>query len=72
MNKIFLLIHSYESAHGEDVIKILGVFSDRDAAEKAIDRLRDLPGFIDHAEGFYIDSYTLDSVKWTEGFLTDK
>ena len=71
MSIAFLLTHSYENEHGENT-KVIGIFSNRLIAEKSIERLQNLPGFIDHRDGFYIDLYTLDSVNWTEGFIVEK
>ena len=55
---------------GEEDPKLIGVYSSRASAEKAVERLRLRPGFRDRPEGFTIDLYRLDEDHWTEGFVT--
>jgi hypothetical protein len=52
---------------GDDA-KLIGVYRSRTAAEAAIVRLADQPGFRDHPGGFTIDVYALDQDHWREGF----
>jgi len=67
-NVVFLVLHSYESTHGEDLVKTIGIYSSQAAAEEAVGRLINLPGFSDYPEGFSIDSYFVDEDHWTSGF----
>jgi hypothetical protein len=66
---VFVLQHSYEQGDCTET-KMIGVYSSREQAERAIDRLREVPGFIDRPEDFYVDEYRLDKDQWAEGFTT--
>jgi hypothetical protein len=50
-------------------VKVIGIYSSRESAAAAIERLRTQPGFRDHPDGFAIDRYALDRDHWSEGFL---
>jgi hypothetical protein len=80
MNRVFLVQHLHILPQGEEDVKIIGVYSSRQAATEAIERLRSQPGFTEHPkqvnplvdddkEGFYIDEYLLDKDHWTEGYV---
>ena len=68
---VFVLQHSYE--YGEDLeyteTKMLGVFSSKKSAEKAIEFYKTLVGFSDYPNDFYIGCYKLDERHWREGFV---
>ncbi|MGX6445248.1 DUF7336 domain-containing protein [Neobacillus sp. K501] len=72
MQYFYLLQHCYEKNYGEQVVeetKILGIYSSKALAEKAIERLKDLPGFNNYSlDCFYIDKYEIDKDYWSEGF----
>ena len=68
--RVYLLLHTYEWPEGEDEIKIIGVYSTRKNAEAAILRLRPLPGFCEHPDGFVIDEYTVNEDEWDAGFFS--
>ena len=68
MKSVFLLQHSYEIEESEQT-KIIGIYSTRDKAESVIERFRNLPGFCDHPESFYVDEYEIDQNNWEEGFI---
>ena len=51
-------------------MKLLGVYSSASKAEQAKDKLKTQPGFADHPQGFHIDEYRIDQIKWSEGFVT--
>lgn len=71
MNTVFVLEHSYESADtGEQEAKLIGVYSSKEMAEKAIERLKKQPGFRDFPDYFNIDEYVLNQDDWEEGFVT--
>jgi len=53
---------------GENIERLLGVYSSRGAAEKAVERMRLLPGFIDEPDCFFIDEDTVGEIGWVEGF----
>ena len=70
MKSVFLLEHSYEiSDTGEQETKTIGIYSSRDKAEQAINRLIKQPGFRDFPEYFNIDEYIVDQDHWEEGFI---
>jgi hypothetical protein len=64
---VFLLQHSYE-ADDCDETKIIGVYSSRELAEQAAERLRSQPGFSDRPNNFHVDAYPVDQDHWTEGY----
>jgi hypothetical protein len=53
-----------------DNLKILGVYSSEARAEDRIQRARELPGFEDEPDCFYVNHYTVDRDEWVEGFVT--
>jgi hypothetical protein len=68
--EVFLVEHVHVLEDGEEDVKIIGVYSTRDAAQQAVERLRLQPGFCDTPEGFTIDLYWLDQDSWEQGFAT--
>ena len=69
MAEVFVLQHEYE-VDGRDEAKLIGIYSSRAAAEAAVARLIEQPGFSQYPEGFSIDAYPLDQAHWVEGFST--
>jgi hypothetical protein len=67
---VFVVEHLHVHDDGEEDAKLIGIYSTRTAAEKAVERLKLKPGFRDTPEGFTIDLYRLDEDHWTEGFVT--
>ena len=65
---VYLLQHSYEIETGCDETKILGIFSSQQMAEEAVEVYRQLPGFRDRKEDFYIDKYEVDKRYWVDGY----
>ncbi|MFD5115691.1 hypothetical protein ACFWNG_25815 [Streptomyces sp. NPDC058391] len=53
---------------GDDV-KHLGTYSSREAARRRIERARQLPGFADEPNCFYIQDSVLDEDEWTSGYV---
>ena len=81
MPTVFVLQHCHVLPSGDDDSKLIGIYTTRGAAEAAVTRLRDQPGFRDRsrivdievdqdANGFYIDEYELDEDHWREGYVT--
>jgi len=71
MKSVFVLQHSYESSISrEEETKFIGVYSSKDKAKKAADRLSQQPGFKELTDYFYIDEYKIDQDHWEEGFIT--
>lgn len=66
--KLFLLQHSYECNDGSVETKVLGIFSNKLWAEDAISEYRNLHGFKEKPNDFYIDEYEIDRKYWEEGF----
>jgi hypothetical protein len=66
----FVVQHAHELEDGEDEVKMIGVYSTRENAESAVERLRLQPGFRDTPNCFFIDDYTVDQTYWTEGYVT--
>jgi hypothetical protein len=73
MTSVFILQHSYQANNDDssDETKFIGVYSTREKAEKAIERLRKQPGFKELANYFCIDEYRVDQDHWAEGFVTE-
>ncbi len=72
MKSVFILQHSYKlSISGEEETKLIGAYSSKEKAEKAIERLSKQPGFRDLQEYFSIDEYEIDQDHWAEGFVTE-
>jgi PhnO protein len=67
---VFLLEHLHEYEDGGESVKTIGIYSARDAAQQAAERLRSQPGFRDAPDGFSIDPYTVDMDHWEEGYLS--
>jgi hypothetical protein len=67
---LFVVQHLHVLDGGEENVKFIGVYSTRDAAQAAVDRLALKPGFRETPDGFSIDPYTLDEDNWTEGYVT--
>lgn len=81
MKSIFLLQHLHTCSDGTEDVKIIGVYSSKQAALGAIQRLKTQPGFQETPElrdpvheeqndGFYLDEYRVDVDHWTEGYVT--
>ena len=67
--KVYVLQHSYEVAEcGHDITKFIGVYTTRDAAQAAIERLSLQPGFRDSINSFCVDEYEVDQDHWAEGY----
>ena len=74
MRKVYLLFHQFEFRNTkeedlEDRAKLIGVYSDEEEARRAIERVKDQPGFRHH-DGFVIDCYELNRDNWAEAFAT--
>jgi hypothetical protein len=75
MEYVYVLQHSYEWEHeGEFIeeIKMIGVYSTRENAQRVIGYYKTLPGFKKHPENcFHIDEYEINQNHWTHGFGFD-
>jgi len=80
MKSVFVLQHLHLHSHGEEDVKLIGVYSSRAAAIAAVTRLKGQPGFCDlpnivspsdeDDQGFHIDEYVIDLDYWPEGYVT--
>ena len=69
---VYLLWFVKEMPEGDEDIELLvGVYSSKEEAENAIERVKDEKGFSDFREGFQIRPYQLDRDHWTKGFIID-
>jgi len=75
MKVVYLLQHSYEVGEEEafDEVKMLGIYSSKEKAEKMVEKYKNIPGFKNCLTScFYIGKYEIDKDHWTEGFFKDK
>ncbi|MBM5572671.1 MULTISPECIES: DUF7336 domain-containing protein [Deefgea] len=81
MNSVFLLQHLHTLPSGVDDVKIIGIYSTKDAALAAISRVKLQNGFNDFPElvnyeldmsdeGFHLNEFILDKDNWSEGYVT--
>ena len=54
MDTVYLLWHSHPTGANENNDKLIGVYSSREKAKSAQERLAKQPGFKDYVEGFEI------------------
>jgi len=69
-DRVHVLHHVRKEDEYADYPKLIGVYRSRAAAELAIERLKDRPGFKDHPAGFQVSAYELDKDHWEEGFIS--
>ena len=70
MDRVFLVMHVHDLPTGEEDFKLIGVYPTERAAEDAVIRAKQLPGFRDALDGFSIEPYSVGKDQWTEGFVT--
>jgi hypothetical protein len=56
---------------GKSIQRLLGVYTTKEDALAAVDRMRVLPGFDGEPDCFFVDEFTYDEVFWEEGFTSD-
>ena len=66
-NSVYLLQHSSE-IDGCIETKVLGIFSTYEKANSQILKYKELKGFKNYQDDFYIDQYPLDNAFWIKGF----
>ena len=66
--EVFLVHHIRELGDDAEEVKFVGVFSDIEKAQAAIDKIKSEPGFRDFPNGFSLEAHTLNRVGWSEGF----
>ncbi|MBI4899834.1 MAG: hypothetical protein HY829_05090 [Actinobacteria bacterium] len=57
--------------YGKNIQRLIGVYSSRQAALAAVDRMRLLPGFHDEPDCFCVDEETVDQAGWDAGFTRE-
>jgi hypothetical protein len=67
---VYVVQHVHASEGNTEDTKFIGVYSSRDKAHAAVERLSRTPGFSDAPDGFCIDEYQLDKDQWAEGYVT--
>lgn len=70
MKEYYLLVHEYIEGDDEH-LKYIGIFSDRNKANEAIENLKTRAGFIKFPDGFSIENAFVDRGFWEEGFVYD-
>lgn len=68
--KVYVLQHEHEFDDGSEDVKFIGVYSNWQKAEQAVQRLQGQKGFRDTPKGFAIDEYELDKDHWAEGYTS--
>jgi hypothetical protein len=66
--KVYVLQHVHSLDDGTDDVKFIGVYSSRENAQAAIERLAQAPGFSEAPSGFHIDEHQVDKDQWVEGY----
>ncbi len=69
MQHVFVVQHEHELADDVDV-KLIGVYATREDAERAVERVKQAPGFRDFPDGFFIDEYEIGEDHWIDGFVS--
>ena len=69
--KLYILQHEREDPEYLDDTKLIGIYSSNDAAEAAMRRVQNLPGFSEFPQGFTIGAFdgTLDNGVFDNGKL---
>jgi hypothetical protein len=60
---IYLVWHARDRADG--IASLVGVFSSEELAESRIQRVRELPGFADEQNDFWVSQCSLDGYGWS-------
>jgi hypothetical protein len=71
MSTVFVVQHIARQDEPDEDVKLIGVYSDRQQANAAANRLKTQPGFRDYPDGFCIEEYQIDEDHWSEGFGFD-
>ena len=68
LTEVFIIHHVRELEDDAEEVKFIGVFSNIEKAQAAVDKIQNKPGFCDFKDGFSIESHTLNRIGWLEGF----
>lgn len=66
MGRLFMLLHNPVDTGR---VKVIGIYSSKTLAEAAMERARQLPGFIEQPDCFTIDQCEVDKDHWPRGFV---
>jgi homoserine kinase type II len=66
--KLYILTHLRFDSEDDQDSKFIGVFSSPEIARSTIEQLADLPGYRKYPDGFSIEEYAVNEIRWTEGF----
>jgi len=66
---VYIVQHEHE-VEGCDDVKLIGIFSSLEKANATVERYKNLPGFRDCKDSFFVNDYILDETEWKEGFVT--
>ena len=69
LSSVFILWYALEDDEFMENAKLIGVYRTVIDCNKAIERLRDKPGFRNYSAGFETNEYVLNKDHWTEGFV---
>ncbi len=69
MENLYIVQHEYENNKGCEVVRLIGLYSTKEKAEKALESVRNQHGFRDYPSGFYLERIQLDEDSWREGFV---
>ncbi|EMT6578121.1 MULTISPECIES: DUF7336 domain-containing protein [Providencia] len=69
MVTVYMLYHIRDEDTKDEDMKIIGIYSSFELAQKAQDKVSNQPGFIDYPDGFSISEEVLDRDGWVDGFV---
>jgi hypothetical protein len=67
---VYLVEDMHVLDDGEESVKTIGIYSTREKAQQAVERLRTQPGFRAAPDGFVVDLYWVDQDCWEGGYVT--
>ena len=70
MKQAFFVSHVRALLHGEEDVKIMGIYGSDAPARLAVRRSKRRAGFRDAPAGFSFDRYEVGQDQWSDGFAT--
>lgn len=68
MKYVYLLEHTHVYSENEEDTKTVGIYGSEEEAKRAMEKLKEVPGFNRHPQGFNIDRYKIGETFWLEGY----
>ncbi len=65
---VYLVQHIRFEDDSDQNVKICGIYSSEEEAQKAIHRFLERPGFMKYPTGFHVTRYEVGEDEWSEGF----